>query len=335
MTPEAPAQSTASDRHILLIFLDGIGLGDEDATTNPFASARMPTLTALTGGKRWLRGIGRQDAGRAAFAPADPRMGIPGRPQSASGQGAIVTGRNIPMLIGEHYGPRPNIAIRALLDQGSIFSGVIARGGTAALLEGYPPGWHEVIARGRRLPSSYQYAALKAGIRLFNEQDIRSGDALSGDWTGEGWRSELGYTDTPVYTPEEAGRRMVMLARRYNFAFFPHWWTDMVGHRGSVEDAVRLLELFDRVMAGALDAWNDADGLMVITSDHGNLEEMSHGKHTENDVPLLVIGQGAGEFIENVSTLADLAPRMLTTLFGPPAASGAGNPMAQPPLTRD
>ena len=172
---------------------------------NPFAAAKMPTLTALTNGKRWLRGIGRQQSERAVLVPTDPRMGIPGRPQSASGQAAILTGKNIPQIIGEHYGPRPNAPIREISANDNFFKQVVAHGMTAALLEAYPPRFHEVIASGKRLPSSYQQAALSAGLTLFTEKEIYSGDALSGDWTNEGWRSELGYSDTPVYTPEEGG----------------------------------------------------------------------------------------------------------------------------------
>ena len=87
---------------------------------------------------------------------------------------------------------------------------------------------------------------------------------------------------------------MVELSRRYDFSFFSHWLTDMVGHRGSVEDGVRLLTLFDRVMAGALAEWNDDEGLLIVTSDHGNMEDLSHGKHTENAVPTLIVGSRDG-----------------------------------------
>jgi len=302
-------------KHILMIFLDGIGLGDDNPATNPFAAAHMPTLTALTNGQRWLRGIGRQHNARAAFVPTDPRMGIPGRPQSATGQATILTGRNIPQLIGEHYGPRPNPPVRALLAEDNFFKQVTARHLPAALIEAYPPRFHNAVNSGKRLLSSYQQAAREAGLELFGEDHIYNGDALSVDWTGEGWRSELGYTDTPIYSRHEAGLRMVEIARRYSFAFFPHWMTDVIGHRGPLEQGVRLLEHFDGVMAGVLDAWDLRDGLVIITSDHGNLEDMSHGKHTENDVPTLVIGDGSAEFAASIHTLADLVPAMAHALF--------------------
>lgn len=302
-------------QHILLIFLDGIGLGDDDPSTNPFAAASTPTLNQLANGHRWLRGVGKQTSARAIFIPTDPRMGVPGKPQSASGQAAILTGRNVPQLIGEHYGPRPNPPIRALLAEDNFFKQVIAHGMSAALIEAYPPRFHESINSGKRLRSSYQQALHEAGLPLFGEESIYSGDALAVDWTGEGWRSHLGYTDTPIYTPEEAGQRMVEISRRYQFAFFSHWMTDTIGHRGTVEDGARVLEMFDHVMAGALSTWDDAEGLMIITSDHGNMEDMNHGKHTENDVPTVVIGEGKEAFAEGLTTLADLVPHMAAYLF--------------------
>ncbi len=303
------------NRHILLVFLDGIGLGDDNPAVNPFAVANLPTVHSLTNGCRWLKSTGRQIGSRAAFVPTDPRVGIPGRPQSASGQAMILTGRNIPALIGEHYGPRPNLPIRELIAQDNFFMQVTQRGMRAGLLEGYPPRWHDAINSGKRLRASYQQAAFVAGVPIFDERAIYSGDALAVDWTGEGWRTELGYTDSPVYSPYEAGVKMVELSRRYEFSFFPHWMTDVIGHRGAIADGVRILELFDGVMQGVIATWNDSEGLIVITSDHGNLEDLSHGKHTENDVPTLIIGDGAEAFAGGITTLADIVPQMAAYLL--------------------
>ncbi|MBE2182492.1 MAG: hypothetical protein IAE89_03615 [Anaerolineae bacterium] len=301
--------------HVLLIFLDGIGLGTDDPQTNPFAVANTPTLLSLTNGRRWLNSTGIQYAERAVFVPTDPRLGVNGRPQSASGQAAILTGKNIPEMIGEHYGPRPNPAIRSILAQDNLFKRVVARGGTAALIEAYPPRFHDAINSGKRLASSYQQALVEAGLPLFGEDKIYSGEALSVDWVGKGWRSELGYTDTPIYEPAEAGKRMVEISRQYDFAFFSHWMSDVVGHRGTVAEGAELLELFDGVMAGALDEWDDDEGLLIITSDHGNLEDLSHKKHTENDVPTVIIGAGREEIASSIHTLADITPGIETFLY--------------------
>ena len=298
-----------------MIFLDGIGLGDNDPLVNPFAAAHMPTLTALTNGHRWLKETGRQESERAVFIPTDPRLGVPGRPQSATGQAAILTGRNIPRMIGEHYGPKPNPPVREILAEDNFFKQVVAHGLTGALIEAYPPRFHQAVNRGKILRSSYQQAVHEAGLPLFTEQEIYSGDALAVDWIGEGWRSELGYTDTPVYTPREAGIRMVEISRQYDFAFFSHWLTDLIGHRGPVEQGVKVLELFDSVMTGALETWDDNEGLMIVTSDHGNLENVSIRNHTENDVPTLIIGKEKTAFAEGLNDLTDFVPRMAKLLF--------------------
>ncbi len=301
--------------HILMIFLDGIGLGDDDPTINPFAAAHTPTLWSLSNGKRWLRGIGKQESERAIFIPTDPRLGVPGRPQSASGHATIITGRNVPQLIGEHYGPKPNAPIREIVGEDNFFKQVVNRGMHTALINAYPPRWHDAINRGKMLRSSFQQAVHEAGLPLFGDEAIYTGEALSSDWTGEAWRTQLGYTDTPLYSQYEAGVRMVELSRKYAFAFFSHWYTDIIGHRGPFEDGVSLLELFDGVMAGALDVWEDDEGLIIITSDHGNMEHIGDRRHTENDVPTVIIGSERAAFAEGFTNLADFVPRMAKLLF--------------------
>lgn len=304
--------------HILMLFLDGIGLGDDDPLTNPFAIANTPTLHQLANGHRWLRDTGKQQSARSVFIPTDPRLGMPGRPQSATGQATILTGRNVPQIIGEHYGPKPNAPIREIIAEDNFFKQVVAHGLPAALIEAYPPRWHKAVNSGKILRSSYQLAAHEASLPIFEEDKIYSGEALAVDWTNEGWRSELGYTDSPVYTPHEAGHKLVEISRKYTFAFHSHWITDVIGHKGSVEDGVRILELFDGVMVGALEAWEDDEGLIIITSDHGNMEEIGNRKHTENDVPTVVIGSSAAEFADDLKDLSDLVPHMADILFSEP-----------------
>ena len=233
-----------------MIFLDGIGLGAADPLTNPFAVANTPTLHSLAAGKRWLAHTGRQQGERSLFLPTDPRLGVPGRPQSGTGQATIFTGKNVPDLIGKHYGPKPDKVTRDLLARDNLFCQVVARGKSAALLEAYPPGWHRAVESGRRLRSSYQQAAHEAGVPIFGQEALQSGDALSVDWTGEQWPAPSGYPQLPLRSAHEAGVLLVTLARRYDFSLFAHWPSDVIGHRGTLAEGVALLERFDEVMAG-------------------------------------------------------------------------------------
>jgi hypothetical protein len=289
-------------RHILVLFLDGVGLGRSDPAVNPFAAAEMPALRAALGGRRLLAESAPCSGPEATLVAIDACLDVPGNPQSATGQAALLTGRNIPAEVGEHYGPKPNPAVAAALRRGSLFSEVVARGGSAALLNAYPPHYFDTIASGRRLYSSIPMAVTDAGIPLRTADDLRDGAALSADFTGQGWAEQPGFPPAPVLGEGEAGVRLAELARRVDMAWFDFWPSDVAGHRGDMAPAVALLERLDEVLGGLLEAWRGGPDLALITSDHGNLEDLSERGHTRNPVPGILIGPA--------ELRAALAPRL-------------------------
>ena len=107
------------------------------------------------------------------------------------------------------------------------------------------------------------------------------------------------------------GARLADLANNYDFAFFEYWLSDYAGHGQDMDDAVRLLEGFDAVLGGLLAAWEDDAGLILLTSDHGNLEDLSTRRHTGNPVPLLLVGnKKSRRLFDGVTNLTGLAPVM-------------------------
>jgi len=299
--------------HVLIFFMDGVGLGPADPETNPFTRARLPTLSGLLGESWYVRpadwetGQGRSSNRRASLVATDPNLGLPGRPQSATGQATILTGRNVPQLIGEHYGPKPNPAVAEVVRQGNLFQEVVASGGRAALLTPYPQGYFDAINSGKRLLSSVPLAATSAGLSLMTADDLRAGRAVSPGFTGQGWHDHLGYHDIPLLSLDEAGRQIATIARDYDFAFFEHWPSDRSGHRGSLDEAVNHLEIIDQALGGLLEAWDDNHGLLIITSDHGNIEEKDHRQHSRNPVPTILVGRDHARLADSVADLADIA----------------------------
>ncbi len=295
---------------VLFLFLDGVGLGSDDPQVNPLAFASMPNLEGLLGGKRLLIDTAPYEGPRASLIALDAQLNVPGLPQSATGQATLLTGRNIPAVLGYHYGPKPNPEIAAEIRKGSLFSRFRAGGLCCALLNAYPPRYFQAIQSGRRLYSAIPLALTEAGISLKTEEDYYAGNALAADFTGQGWRSQLGYKDSPILEPAQAGRKMAELSNNYDFSFFEYWVSDYAGHYQDMRMALDLLATFDGVLSGLLSTWDDNAGLILVTSDHGNMEDLSSRRHTLNPVPALLIGSIRLRrlFTTNLVDLAGIAP---------------------------
>ena len=297
----------------LFLFLDGVGLGNNNPNNNPFARVEMPTLQKLLGGQTLLGATAPGEFERASLIGLDACLGVEGLPQSATGQAALLTGINIPSEINNHYGPKPNPAVAEFLRESNLFISLHNKGRESALLNAYPPSYFEAIESGRRLFAAIPLAVTSAGIPLKTVEDLYAGQALSADFTGQGWRDHLGYPDTPVYTPHQVGEKLTNLTRAYDLAFFEFWPSDYAGHQQDMGAACAMLETFDQVLAGLLDSWDDQDGLILITSDHGNMEDLSTRRHTLNLVPGLVIGsqQLRETFTSNLYDLTGITPAIL------------------------
>ncbi len=312
---------------VLFIFLDGIGLGGNDPAINPFANARMPNLNRILEGRSLVAASAPFIGADATLLAIDPHVGVVGLPQSATGQAVLVTGKNIPMELGYHYGPKPNPAVASYLKNGTLFSRCAEAGKKAALLNAYPPRYFDGIDSGKRIYSSIPMAVTNAGLALFTDKDFFEGRALSADFTGNGWRTMLGFPDAPVMSAHEAGRKLASLAMGYDFSLFEYWASDYAGHKQQMETAVGLMETFDGVLGGIQEerrTLRHASGqatkeelLIVVTSDHGNMEDMSTRKHTDADVPALVIGNKAAreEFTREMSDLTHIAPAIWRTMI--------------------
>ncbi len=300
---------------LLFLFLDGIGLGENNTETNPFARANMPYLESLLGGKKLINETAPFENEHLSLIAADPNLGVKGLPQSATGQAVLLTGINIPAELGYHYGPKPNPAVAKYLNGATLFSKTVKAGKKAALLNAYPPRYFDGIESGKRLYSSIPLALTNAGISLFTDKDYYEGKALAADFTGEGWREFLGIPDAPVFKPEAAGNKLGELTGQYDFSFFEYWASDYAGHKQDMPWAIRQLETFDSVLKGLLEAWQAEEGLIVVTSDHGNMEDLSTRKHTDAKVPLLVIGDSnARRGFSEITQLTEIEPSIANYL---------------------
>ena len=105
-------------------------------------------------------------------------------------------------------------------------------------------------------------------------------------------------------------------SKKYDSIILNYANPDMVGHTGNMEAAIKAVEVMDECVGRVVEAVEAQNGMLIITADHGNIEQMidyktgePHTAHTTNPVPLILVGK------ENVKLkegrLADLAPTML------------------------
>ena len=88
-----------------------------------------------------------------------------------------------------------------------------------------------------------------------------------------------------------------MESEKYNCIILNYANPDMVGHTGNLDAAVKAIETIDECVEKVVDLINQKEGVLLITADHGNAEQMidyktgePHTAHTTNPVPLVVIG---------------------------------------------
>jgi len=258
-----------------MIFLDGLGVGENDPHLNPLAAHPdlWPTREHLP---NWPGLHARL---------LDACLGVDGLPQSATGQTALLTGINAPGLLGRHLQGFPSSRLVEILHQHSIFVRIQRCGlrGTFANAYRHP----EDIKPGSRLSVTSQ--ALRVSGQPFRSvTQIASGEALYHDFSNRTLR-EQGYS-APLFAPRKAGHILVKLARQHDFTLYEHFLTDVVAHRGDKRQIARQVDDVSTFVRTILETIDTRSLTLVITSDHGNIEDCSTKTHTRNPVPLLWIG---------------------------------------------
>ena len=298
---------------VLVLFLDGVGLGDDDPEANPFAHADLPTLRGLLDGRRPVRANGGFSTRHATLLPLDAQLGVPGLPQSGTGQTTILTGVNAPALLGRHYGPYPNQPLRELLQNGSLFRHLLSAGRPVAFANAYPDRFLNRLGRGTERLSANTRAALLAGLKLRGPADLKAGRAVSALLTNQYWR-QWGY-QVPELSAAEAGAQLAHLTEDHALTYFEFWYTDVAGHRQDRSLSLLVLTMLDEFIGGILEALDLSRSLLLVVSDHGNFEDWRTPKHTHNPALTLLVGAGHQTMASRLKSLQDVTPSLKAALI--------------------
>jgi 2,3-bisphosphoglycerate-independent phosphoglycerate mutase len=143
---------------------------------------------------------------------------------------------------------------------------------------------------------------------------MREGQAVYQDVTNE-MLPLFGIDNIPVIRPEVAGRRLVDLAQKHDFTLFEYFQTDRAGHKQNWDTAERIVGVLDEFLAAIYYAMPD-DMLVIVTSDHGNFEDLSVKTHTYNKVPTLLFGHLCESVAGKIHDLTDIKPAILFVAKG-------------------
>jgi hypothetical protein len=250
---------------------------------------------------------------RAALLGLDATLGVPGLPQSATGQTAILTGHNAAALLGRHSGPYPDPRLRDLLAQDTLFKTLLAAGRPAAYANAYPHRFLDRLSRGKGRLSANTLAAHLAGLSLRGGEELRQGRAVSAMLSNDHWpEPDLAL---PPVTPRQAGRNLARLAQTHALTFFEFWLPDWLGHKQQRAESLQMLIRLDDFLAGILDEFDFNHALLLVVSDHGNFEDWTTPKHTLNPALTIVAGAGFEQLAPRLHSLLDIKSALLSFIF--------------------
>ena len=286
---------------ILFIFIDGLGLGEKDAAKNPLYAANTPAFDKL-----FEQGY---------MMPTDACLGVPGLPQSATGQTTIFTGVNAPEAVGRHINAQPTKPLRDIIEKDNLFKRLLNKGLKVANANVYRQEYldrmHDPSDK-RYKPSVTTVMSMSAGMRFRKVEEFNSGKGIYHDITGK-IIVDSGY-DSHVITPEEAAVRYYSIAQEHDFTLFEHFVTDLVGHKMDMKLAIDTIEVLDAFLGALLNQLNQEEDILFITSDHGNIEDLSVKTHTKNLVPTIIYGKIPDQKKVKVESLLDIMPTVIKLL---------------------
>ncbi|MEW5919499.1 MAG: metalloenzyme [Bacillota bacterium] len=299
---------------IIFIFVDGVGLGERNEK-NPFFTTATPFFSSLLGGNKMTVEAAGKDYKEASLLALDARLALDGLPQSATGQTALFTGFNAAKLLGCHLNGFPNRALRGVLADHGIFLQLRRNSLQGTFANAYRPDFFDELKGG--LKGYYSCSTLityYGGLTFRSLDDLRRGEAVYMDITNVVLR-RLGF-DLPRITPQEAGERLVKIAGRFHLTLFEHFLTDIAGHNRDSSFAAETVTTLDAFLEAVVRDLPAGD-LLLLTSDHGNLEDLTTKGHTANPVPALVVGKGRDrlvELLDKQGSITAVTPALLKQL---------------------
>lgn len=284
---------------LIFIFIDGVGLGERDKEKNPFYKANIPTWD-------YILKIGR-------LIETDACLDVEGLPQSATGQTSIFTGINASKVLGRHLHGQPTETLKKIIRTNNLFKELLERGLKVTNANVYRPEYLSKIldpVKKKYKPSVTTVMTLSSGLNCRTLEDYNLGKGIYHDINSR-ILVEAGHVENTI-SPSDAAKRLYNISRENDFTMFEHFMTDIIGHKRSMEEAVKNIELIDSFLGELIKLVDLEEDFIIITSDHGNIEDLSTKTHTFNKVPTVILGNRRQIDIIDIKSLIDIMPAILS-----------------------
>jgi hypothetical protein len=294
---------TTNDLSVLLFFIDGLGIGTR-GPHNPLDN--LPNAAPLAvfqneTPESFLDGI---------VVSTDPTLGVDGRPQSASGQTTILTGINAPAAVGYHKQGFPNKALLEIIGEHSIFRRLTDAGvKPITFANAYTSRFFDERPR---WVSATTAAVEAAGLKFRTVEDVRNGAAVFMDYTNR-ILIERG-EDVSERSEQDAAIVLSRIVAENRFTLYEYFITDKVGHAQDMPLARSVLTSLALFIRELLTRVNLERTTVILTSDHGNIEDLSLRNHTLHAVPTIIWGAQRAPLAARIQTLADITPAIVALL---------------------
>jgi hypothetical protein len=287
-----------------MVFLDGIGIGKKDETSNPFFKYGFKTFEKIFKGIPSLKNPMLTDEIHYLF-PTDANLGVEGLPQSGTGQTSLFCGFNAAKYAGKHFGPYPYSTTIPFLQKENILVYFKENYNSSFFANAYPKPFFDYLKSGRTRLSVTATTCKLAGISFNKVSDVRKGLALTAEITNERWNQKLGYK-LPVITPETAARRLIKIAKQYRITLYEYYLSDHLGHLRLAGEFNKLFNELDLFLYTLLTELDQKEMTLIICSDHGNLEDLSTKTHTRNPALTITSGKSARQIAESVTDITQI-----------------------------
>ena len=219
----------------------------------------------------------------------------------------MFTGVNASQFMGRHCEGFPGPTLRKLIEEGNLFMELSRKGLRCRFADAYLVDSVDDL-KARRFKSVTTVMALTHPETISLQDDLLGNQAVFHDITRRSLQ-EKGYA-VPTVTPQQAAEHLVEVALAHDFTLFEFFQSDLVGHSCNYDNACETLKTLDAFLDTVTKLCKTTGVLLILTSDHGNIEDMGSRGHTRNLVPLVAAGPGAEEFKANATSLTDIAPRI-------------------------